>query len=177
MYLPAGDPEDAIELVIGKGRKTNLPLSISIHRVILDKKTEKLVAQKTEFSVGKDFDNLLMVEIFAGKLVTFHDMTTLLIDAARVGRSEIISSVCTETETDINAKNFKGESALISAIKSNNPEALNTLIKFGGDNLDYNISDDKGNTGLHHAARLGNLMAVQTLSGKFVRSIHQHFYV
>lgn len=46
-YLPAGDIEDSIELVIGKGKKTGTPLSVSIHRVVLEKKVEKMVTLET----------------------------------------------------------------------------------------------------------------------------------
>ena len=124
--MPSGDEDENINLIIGKGKKTGTALSISIRRVILDKKTEKMVVQKTEFIIDNEFDNLLMIEIFAGKFAAFHDMTTLMIDAARVGRSEMIQSILEENPNiDINAKNFKGESALISAAKSGNLKLIN----------------------------------------------------
>ena len=117
-YLPSGDEDDDINLIIGTGKKTRTPLSISIRRVIIDKKTEKIVVQKTEFIIDKGFDNILMIEIFAGKFAAFHDVTTLLIDSARVGRPGLIQSILEENpKIDVNAKNFKGESALISAAK------------------------------------------------------------
>ena len=46
-YLPAGDEDDSIDLVIGKGKKSGIPLSVPIHRVVLDKKNEKLVILNT----------------------------------------------------------------------------------------------------------------------------------
>ena len=46
-YLPAGDTDDSIELIIGKGKKTGTPLSVSIHRVVLEKKVEKMVILET----------------------------------------------------------------------------------------------------------------------------------
>ncbi len=121
-YLPVGDAEDALELILGKGKKSKNPLTIPLHRVILDKKNEKIVTQKAEFLTGKNFDHVIMVEIFAGRLVAFRDNTMLLIDAARVGRSEIIAALLSQeqecSKVDVNAKNFKGESALISTVKS-----------------------------------------------------------
>ena len=128
--------------------------------------------QKTEFIIDTDFDNLLMVEIFAGKFVAFRDMTTLMIDAARVGRSDMIQSILDDNpDIDINAKNFKGESALISAAKSGNLEALKILIKNDGSCLEYTICDNKGNTALHHAAKHGHLDILELLFSKFVSII------
>ena len=105
-YLPAGDKEDAVELTIGKSQKG--PITLSIHRIILDKKVEKIVVQKTEFQTGKTFDNVLMVEIFAGKVAVFHDESNLLINAARVGKSDLIASILENKEIDVNGKNFRG---------------------------------------------------------------------
>ena len=59
-----------------KGKKTGIPLSISIRRVVLDKKVEKMVVQKTDFFIDDNFDNSLMIEIFAGKFAAFNDVTT-----------------------------------------------------------------------------------------------------
>lgn len=110
-----------------------------------------------------------MVEIFAGKFVAFRDMTTLMIDAARVGRSDMIQSIIDDNpDIDINAKNFKGESALISAAKSGNIEALKILMKNDGSCLEYAICDNKGNTALHHAAKHGHLDILELLFSKFV---------
>ena len=52
-YLPVGE-DDAIELVFGKGQKTKTPLSVTMHRIILDKskKQSKIVVQKTDFIIG-----------------------------------------------------------------------------------------------------------------------------
>ena len=105
-YLPAGDKEDAVELTIGKSQTG--PITLSIHRIILDKKVEKIVVQKTEFQTGKTFDNVLMVEIFAGKVAVFHDESNLLINAARVGKSDLIASILENKEIDVNGKNFRG---------------------------------------------------------------------
>ena len=114
-----------------------------------------------------------MVEIFAGKFVAFRDMTTLMIDAARVGRSDMIQSILDDNpDIDINAKNFKGESALILAAKSGNIDALKILINNGGTILEFGISDNKGNTALHHAAKQGNLDILELLSLKFVSIYH-----
>ena len=67
----------------------------------------------------------------------------------------------------INEKNFKGESALIAAVKSVNIETLKTIMKYGK-NLDYSNTDDKGNTAIHHAAKIGNLKILELLSPKYV---------
>ena len=166
-YLPAGDEDDAIELIIGRGKKGKEPLSLSIRRVILDKKVEKIVAQKNEFLIDKKFDNVLMIEIFASKVVVFHDETTLLIDAARVGRSELIASILDSSGIDVNAKNFKGESALLAAAKSPNNDALKTLLKHGK-GIDFSVIDDKGNTVLHHAVKHGTIETLDILAAKFV---------
>lgn len=166
-YLPAGDEDDALSLVIGTGRKTKQPLSISVYRQVRDKKKPKMVAQNTKFQTNEDYDNILMVEIFAGKLVPFHDQTTLVIDAARVGRPEIIISILQDANVDINAKNFKGESALISAAKSGYNDCLYAIVKHAKE-VDFSITDDKGNTCLHHAAKLGNLEAFTFLASNFV---------
>ena len=52
-YLPVGQ-DDAIELVFGKGQNTKTPLSVTMHRIILDKskKQSKIVVQKTDFIIG-----------------------------------------------------------------------------------------------------------------------------
>lgn len=167
-YLPAGDADDALGLAIGIGCKTKQPLTIPVYRQLRDKKKPKMVAQGTKFRTDEDFDNILMVEIFAGKLVPFHDQTTLAIDAARVGRPELLISILQDASLDINSKNFKGESALISATKSGNNECLHAIIKHAKD-IDFSITDDKGNTCLHHSAKIGNLEAVDFLAPNFVK--------
>ena len=51
----------------------------------------------------------------------------------------------------------------------NNLEALKTLMAFAkSKTLDWNITDDKGNTALHYAAKNGNLSASQLLVPKMV---------
>ena len=80
----------------------------------------------------------------------------------------MIQSILEENpEIMINEKNFKGESALIAAVKSVNIETLKTIMKYGK-NLDYSNTDDKGNTAIHHAAKLGNLKILELLSPKYV---------
>ena len=172
--MPVGE-DDAIELVFGKGQKTKTPLSVTMHRIILDKskKQSKIVVQKTDFIVDEDFDQHLMIEIFSGKIAAFRDLSTLLIDAARIGRSDLMTSTLeNHPDLDINAKNFKGQCALHMAAASdlNNLEALKTLMAFGKSSktLDWNITDDKGNTALHYAAKNGNLPASQLLAPKMV---------
>ena len=96
------------------------------------------------------------------------EISLSLKDAARVGRSDMIQSILEENpEIMINEKNFKGESALIAAVKSVNIETLKTIMKYGK-NLDYSNTDDKGNTAIHHAAKLGNLKILELLSPKYV---------
>ena len=80
----------------------------------------------------------------------------------------MIQSILEENpEIMINEKNFKGESALIAAVKSVNIETLKTIMKHGK-NLDYSNTDDKGNTAIHHAAKIGNLKILELLSPKYV---------
>ena len=80
----------------------------------------------------------------------------------------MIQSILEENpEIMINEKNFKGESALIAAVKSVNIETLKTIMKYGK-NLDYSNTDDKGNTAIHHAAKIGNLKILELLSPKYV---------
>ena len=169
--MPVGE-EDKIELTIGKGKKSNIPLALSMHRIILDKskKQSKIVVQNTDFIVDETFDNHLMVEIFSGKIAVFHDVSTLLIDAARIGRSDlIISTIENNPDLNINAKNFKGQCALHMAASSiDNFSALQALMS-KGKNLEWDITDQKGNTCLHFAAKNGNLRAIQLLMPKMVR--------
>ena len=80
----------------------------------------------------------------------------------------MIQSILEENpEIMINEKNFKGESALIAAVKSVNIETLKTIMEYGK-NLDYSNTDDKGNTAIHHAAKIGNLKILELLSPKYV---------
>ena len=67
-------------MIIGKGKKTGTPLSISIQRVVFDKKENILVCD-SKFMIDDKFDNSLMIEIFAGKFAAFNNVTTLLIGA------------------------------------------------------------------------------------------------
>ena len=57
------------------------------------------------------------------------------------------------------------------AAKSQNFEALKTIFKHGGKNLDVAITDEKGNTVLHHAAANGSIDMFDYLSSKFVSVI------
>ena len=173
-YLPVGE-EDAIELVFGKGQKTKAPLSVSMHRIILDKskKQSKIVVQKTDFIIEEDFDHNLMIEIFSGKIAAFRDLSTLLIDAARIGNSDLMTSTLENNpDLDINAKNFKGQCALhMAASNEANLQSLKTLMTLGrkrSTTLDLNITDEKGNTALHYAAKNGNMAACQLLVPKLV---------
>ena len=170
-YLPVGE-EDGIELTVGKGKTSKIPLTVTLHRIILDKskKQSKIVVQKRDFIVDETFDNHLMIEIFSGKIAAFHDLSTLLIDAARIGRSDLIASTLENNpDLDINAKNFKGQCALHMAASSvENLQALKTLMSHGTKTLDWNITDDKGNSCLHYAAKNGNITALQLLIPKTV---------
>ena len=86
--------EDAIPVIIGKGQKTRTPITISMHRVLVSKKCEKLVVEKTEFDVDSaTFDNQLMINIFSGKLAVFRDEAMLFIEAARVGKTKLLESM------------------------------------------------------------------------------------
>ena len=86
--------EDAIPVIIGKGRRTRTPITISMHRVLVSKKCEKLVVEKTEFDVDSaTFDNQLMINIFSGKLAVFRDEAMLFIEAARVGKTKLLESM------------------------------------------------------------------------------------
>ena len=80
-YLPFGEEDKStISIIIGKGKKTGTPLSISIQRVVFDKKENILVCD-SKFMIDDKFDNSLMIEIFAGKFAAFNNVTTLLIGA------------------------------------------------------------------------------------------------
>ena len=180
-YLPVGE-EDAIELVFGKGQKTKAPLSVSMHRIILDKskKQSKIVVQKTDFIIEEDFDHNLMIEIFSGKIAAFRDLSTLLIDAARIGNSDLMTSTLENNpDLDINAKNFKGQCALhMAALNEANLQSLKTLMTLGRKRtttLDLNITDEKGNTALHYAAKNGNMAACQLLVPKLVTFLFVFF--
>ena len=77
------------------------------------------MVEKNEFNVDCTFDNQLMIEIFSGKLAVFHDEAMLFIEAARVGRTNILESMLeVNPDLDINATNFRKESALILAVKN-----------------------------------------------------------
>ena len=56
----------------------------------------------------------------------------------------------------------------MAAISTENLQALKTLMSHGSKTLDWNITDDKGNTCLHYAAKNGNLAALQLLIPKMV---------
>ena len=65
-----------------------------MHRVLVSKKCEKLVVEKTEFDVDSaTFDNQLMINIFSGKLAVFRDEAMLFIEAARVGKTKLLESM------------------------------------------------------------------------------------
>ena len=59
---------------------------------------------------------------------------------------------------------------------SGNLEALKVLIKYGK-NIDFAITDNKGNTSLHHAAKTGNLVILELLSSKFVSYIFKEMRI
>lgn len=134
-----------------------------MHRVLLEKKTEKLAVHNLEFVIDCTFDNALMIELFAGKVAVHHDETNMLLTAARVGRTDLIlSALDANPDFDINAKNFKEESALVLAAKHGNNDALKAIIRCSK-HVDWRISDTKGNSALHYAALLGNLEALEIL--------------
>ena len=61
------------------------------------------MVEKNEFNVDCTFDNQLMIEIFSGKLAVFHDEAMLFIEAARVGRTNILESML-EVNPDLDIK-------------------------------------------------------------------------
>jgi len=157
-----------MELVIGKG-KIIPNIAISMHRVLLDKKTEKLAVHNTEFLIDSSLENVIMIELFAGKIAVHHDETNMLLTAARVGRTDLIKSTLeSKPELNINAKNFKEESALILAARHGNNEALKAILECSKQ-VDCKISDTKGNSALHYAAQQGNLEALTVLLKHTVR--------
>lgn len=95
VFFFLGDEDDSLALIIGKGKTTKMPLTLSVHRILLEKafmekRKEKLIVEKYEFTVDCTFDNQLMIEIFSGKIAVIHDPSMLFIEAARVGRTFIL---------------------------------------------------------------------------------------
>jgi ankyrin repeat protein len=109
-----------------------------------------------------------LIEVFAGKVAAFHDETTLMMSASRVGRTEIIATAMElDPELDINVKNFRGQSAFILAAEQSHTDTLKYLLG-SAKNLDVAIQDSKGNTALHYAAKNGNLEAMKAILDKYV---------
>ena len=159
--------DDALPIIIGTGRKTKTAIQISMHRILLPKKLEKIVVEKNEFNVDCTFDNQLMIEIFSGKLAVFHDEAMLFIEAARVGRTNILESMLeVNPDLDINATNFRKESALILAVKNSHEASVNLLLKTKG--IDAHIKDGKGSGTLHWMAQNGDQKIVKLILNQYV---------
>ena len=158
-------------IIIGTGRKTKTAIQISMHRILLPKKLEKIVVEKNEFNVDCSFDNQLMIEIFSGKLAVFHDEAMLFIEAARVGRTNILESMLeVNPDLDINATNFRKESALILAVKNSHEASVNLLLKSKG--IDAYIKDGKGSSTLHWMAQNGDQKIIKLILNQYVRAMH-----
>lgn len=75
--------------------------------------------------------------------------------AARMGKEEIIKLFSLSKEDlDINKSRWFGQTLLHAAIDGGDPEVVEVLLRLGADPA---IKDQKGDTGVHAAARSGNL--------------------
>ena len=85
---------------------------------------------------------------------------TPLIAASAMGRGEVIKYLV-DHEADVTARDDKGKTALLYAVRFNQPQAVESLIKYN--NTTVNLPDNDGNSPLIYAAQRGLLENVKIL--------------
>ncbi|KAH7637518.1 hypothetical protein HUG17_8622 [Dermatophagoides farinae] len=145
-----------IEIIVRNSRKENL-----LHLM----KQTGLTARMLTIIIG---DHEFLQQIDNEKIVPFTDGDLVDMDFSHMNNGGCPLHWIIRKETmkkmlqyfDCNTPNFRNETPLITAIKSNNFDCSLCLLLHGSD---PNHGDLNGDTGLHHAVRLSNKLMIKSL--------------
>ena len=129
---------------------------------ILAEQGDTLLARKllSEIKSRDKLNQILNATVMVGSAGQRPRQLAALHIAAKAGHTNMVSMLVTDYGVDVNLVNNKLDTPILWAVRSDNVETVEELIKLGAD---VNLSNDKDSTPLHWAVRYGSLDITKVL--------------